>query len=102
MNNVKLKNGTEMLEGPARGMYAILLRLFEREVIVFVELVARCRDKNHEFFGGTGERLAELKILDHTGQPHGLVKDIILSGVEGEDLAMSFGPPFEPQGPFTS
>lgn len=91
---VKLKNGAETMEGPARGMFAVLSQLLERETVVFIELVFRCRDRNHKFFGTTGERLTELKFLDHTGQPHSMVRDIILSAVTGDGMDMALGSPF--------
>lgn len=57
------------------------------------ELVMKCRDKNHQLFGNTGERLKKLRLIEEDGSIHGSIRNIVLSSAEGEGLEMTFKSP---------
>lgn len=91
---VTLKNGFDGYTRSQVGVMTVLLRsLLDDDAVLFYELVMRCRDSNHEFFGTCGVKLQEMQFLDHKQMPHGMVRDIVLSSVTGDGLAMEMGSP---------
>jgi hypothetical protein len=70
------------------------LRLcLEQQPIAFYELACVCKDRSHQTFGDTGETLVTRGLLERSGQPHGLVRDVVLSAVSGEGFDMTLGSP---------
>ena len=90
---VKLKNGSEEF-GPA--VYATvfaLKKLFQNDPIAFFDLVSKCRDQNHQFSSDAETRLKALAIVDSDGTIHSIVKNVVLSAVEGDGLKMKIVTP---------
>lgn len=57
------------------------------------ELNELCKDRNHKIFGTLGADLKELALLGADGQPHGSIKNIVLSAISGEGLEMTLASP---------
>ena len=89
----KLKNGSEYSEELFGIVWSVIKNLFENEPIVFYELVMKCRDFSHPYFGNTAEKLESIGLLSPFRAPHPLVKDIILSAVTGDGLEMTLAFP---------
>lgn len=99
MEMVVLKNGaTEALSLVSVTMMSIN-QLLASKPLAFYEMVEVCRDKNHKIFGTLGNDLVELALLQLDGQPHGSIKNIVLSAVEGEGLDMTVSNPTKPINP---
>ena len=52
----------------------------------FYELVLLSRNPQHCLFGSCGGRLVELHLLEQDGQPHDIIRKIVLAATEGEEL----------------
>lgn len=93
---VTLKNGSQEAAGAAISTMVALTRLMDDgEVILFYELVEVCKNPNHQVVGGPA-MVAELKnrgLMRDNGSVHETVRNIVLSAVEGEGLAMVLGNP---------
>lgn len=61
--------------------------------IVLYELVACCRDRNHQPFGNAGEKLAALELRREDGTIHESIRNIVLSAASGEGLDLTLGSP---------
>lgn len=72
-----------------------LQRLFQTDPISAYELTMKARDPNHEFFGGTGQKLMSLALVDANGGMHDSIRNIVLSAVEGDGLEMKLGSPIK-------
>ena len=88
MQLVKLKNGSEELDGLVNATYTALGLLYEKNPAVVYELVMKCRDRNHKLFGQSGQDLVDLNLLQPDQQPHQSVRNIVLSAVKGDGLDM--------------
>jgi len=95
METVKLKNGTEEQKPLVIGIFFSMQHLLKEHPIAFYELVKKCRDHTHEFFGNTAEVLMKYSLLQRNGQPHGSISNIVLSAVEGEGFNMTLKSPLE-------
>lgn len=73
----------------------ILNTCLTEQPIPFFELVEKCRKPGHLLFGNSGDELKTRGLSPDDS----LVKDIILSSVTGDDLAMTFGSPIGHDGP---
>lgn len=93
MNILRLKNGSTEAEPLVRAAMASLSRLFESDPIAFFELVSKARDRSHQFFGNTGDKLKALALVDGGGGVHDSLRNIVLSAVSGEMLEMRLGNP---------
>lgn len=93
MKTVTLKTGVELPEAiVATGMLS-LEHLIHSNPIAFFELVAVCRDLNHQIFGNAGDVLSGLALLELDGRPHDAIRDIVLAATEGEGLGLRLGSP---------
>jgi hypothetical protein len=79
-----LRNGSEAAESAVRVIMISLDELLAKEPIAFYELAAVCRDPQHVIFGNCAGKLRERGLLESSGKPHGLVRDVVLSAVAGE------------------
>lgn len=86
MECVTLKNGQEEARPLVVATMMALRSLMAEEPIVLYELVMKCRDRDHRFFGNTGERLQELALAQPDGSIHGSIRNIVLSATSGEGL----------------
>ena len=93
MNTIKLKNGTEELESFVNLTIALLTKLANENYILFYELVMKCRDRNHQLFGGCGKELVEREFLQSDFNPHQSIKNVIVSAVIGDGLNMKIENP---------
>ena len=96
METVILKTGVEVAK-PLVGttMMALNSLMDNGQDITFYELVMKCRDSNHEFFGNAGEELAKLGLLDGSGKVHRSIKDVVLAASEGVGLDMALVNPLK-------
>lgn len=93
METVVLKNGaTEAVALVATVMVALESLMTSKPMAVY-ELNELCKNRDHKVFGDLGADLAELALLGGDGQPHGSIKNIVLSAISGEELEMTLGNP---------
>jgi|688.fasta_scaffold817402_3 hypothetical protein len=95
MQTVTLKNGAEEALPLVTVTMMSLRTLMEQNPIVFYELVTKCRDSNHRFFGNTGDSLKQLGLVQAGEHIHDSVRNIVLSAVKGDGFDMSLGSPFK-------
>lgn len=93
MNRLKLKNGTEEAAPLVKVTMMSAEHLVESNPIAFVELVALCRDRDHELFGNTAVELQRLALVGPDGSVHDSIRNVVLSAAEGEGLEMRFVSP---------
>lgn len=93
MEIVTLKNGTEEAKGLVQVTRISLEKLFEQQPVAFCELVACCKERGHKPQGNTGETLQSLALLQPDNSPHGSIRNIVLSAVEGDGLEMKLVSP---------
>jgi hypothetical protein len=93
MELIVLKNGAEEAEPLVKVAMLSLESLIQSSPIAFYELVMKCRDSNHQFFGNTVERLKELSLVQRDGTIHDSVRNIVLSAAEGDGLDMKLVSP---------
>jgi hypothetical protein len=92
MKIAKLRNGSE----EALPLVAVTRMIVERLMegfpgaIDLYELVQKCRNPDHQFFGDSGKRLIAEGLVDASGHIHSSTRNIILSMATGEDLKMVF------------
>lgn len=92
-NIVTLKNGDTMPLVMVTVVATSLKYLLESYPIVFYELVMSCRNREHQLFGRTGEKLIELALVDWIDADgratvQDITRSIVLSAVEGDELEM--------------
>lgn len=88
LKTVKLKNGAEEAKGLVNITFMILQDLSKKNPILLYELVKKCRDRSHRFFGNTGETLRSMELVQSDHSIHSSIKHIVLSSVEGEGMEM--------------
>ena len=93
MEAVTLKNGAQELDIQVRAVMVSLEDLLGKNPIAFYELVMKCRDWNHQFFGNTGRELRDLALVQSDGNVHDSIRNVVLSAVVGDDLEMTLGSP---------
>lgn len=94
MSTVVLRHGGEANKGAVTAIMLNLEFCMDRNPIALYELVQVCQDASHVPFGNTGAVLAERSLLDNNGQPHDLVRDVVLSAVRGDGMGLHLGSPF--------
>ena len=99
---VTLRNGASESKVLVNMVISSLKGLLDNgQNIRLYELVMLCRDPNHNIFGNSGEKLAELSLIKITpGQPpkvHDSIRSIVLSAVCGEDAEMTIRSPLMPK-----
>jgi hypothetical protein len=90
---VTLKNGKSAPDVAVRAIMLNLGKCLEDQPIAFYEMACVCRDREHVPFGNTGEILRSRGLLESSGQPHEVVRDVVLSAVTGEDFDLHLGEP---------
>ncbi len=95
MKTVVLKNGATESLALVNVTRMSINQLLSSKPMAFYELVEVCRDKNHKIFGTLGDDLIGLALLQNDGQPHGSIKNIVLSAVTGEGMDMTLEDPTE-------
>lgn len=102
MGIVTLRNGRDVQEELVRSTMLSLGSLLKTQAVAFCELVELCHDATHELWGNlTTEELKKARLITlHTlgsGKVvpvvHSVVRDIIVSAVEGTDLNMKLVSP---------
>ena len=88
MKEVTLKNGSTEVDVLVVATTLSLQSLMEDNPIAFYELVMLCRDRTHQLFGSVGGVLRDRNLIEQNGQPHGSIRNIVLSAVEGDMLDM--------------
>lgn len=88
LKTVKLKNGEEEAEGLVNITFMLLKDLSKNNPILLYELAEKCRDRNHKFFGNTGDTLREKELVQSDYSMHSSIKNIVLSSIEGEGMEM--------------
>jgi len=91
---MKLKNGSEELDGLVGVTMMSIRKLTETHPIAFYELVMLARDPKHKLFGNTSQILSNLALVTN-GQVHDSIRNIVLSAVEGSGMDMTLGSPVE-------
>lgn len=93
MKAVVLKNGTEEADVMVTTGMMALESVMKDNPIAFYELVMKCRDPNHQFFGNTGEILKSRSLVEQSGNIHDSVRNIVLSAVSGDEFDMRLSNP---------
>ena len=90
-----LKNGSE--EG--RDFVVVTMELLQiligKKPIVFDQLVMRCQNENHQFFGSTAKFLKKINFVDSKEYVYDSIRNIVLSAIVGEGLEISLESPFK-------
>lgn len=92
METVILKNGAEEVKAL---VMVTMMSLRHLEPIAFYELVQKCKDDTHIFWGDTEEKLKSLALLECSGRPHDSIRNIVLSALAGEGLDMRLVSPIK-------
>ncbi len=93
LKTVMLKNGSEEF-GPLVAVTMMSLRsLCTTDPVSFYELVQKCRDQNHQFWGNSTQKLRDLSLIQPSGNVHDSIRNIVLSAVTGEKFDMVLGSP---------
>ena len=95
METVRLKNKTEEVEGLVAITMMTLGRLIEESPIVFYELVMKCRDRGHVFWGDAAKVLRDYNLIEYDGDVHQSLRNIVTSAVVGDGLDMRLVSPLE-------
>lgn len=95
METVILKNGAEEAKPAVMATMMSLRHLFDSEPIVAYELVMKCRDPKHSFFGNTGDKLKQLSLVQPDDRVHDTIRNIVLSAAQGDGLDMTLGSPIK-------
>jgi hypothetical protein len=92
---VRLKNGFELPLVLVKVTMLSLGHLMQSNPIAFYELVMKCRDLKHVFWGDTGKVLKNLGLLEpwDSNTPQKSIRIIVLAAVEGEGLKMKLTSP---------
>lgn len=98
MKTVKLKNGSEELEALVITIMRILQSLHQQQPIALYEAVMVARDPTHKPWGNTGKVLKKYTLLGADGRMHGSIRNIVLSGVAGEEMEMRIVNPLAAEG----
>jgi len=94
MKPVKLKNGSTELEAVVTATMISLKHLAQANIPTsFYELVMKCRDHNHEVWAGSKKELVSLSLMYDNCSVHESIKNVVLSGVTGEDFNMVLDSP---------
>lgn len=64
--------------------------------IAFYEIVEKCRNPRHEFFGDFEAKFKALGLVDDNGGVHGAIRDIVLASAEGDGLTLRHVSPLAP------
>lgn len=91
---VTLANGAEEALPVVATTMLSLERIIDSNPIAFYELVMKCRDQGHRFFGNTQEVLSDFALVQPEGTVHESIRNVVLSAVNGEDLNMTLGSPY--------
>ena len=94
-NCLTLKNGQEEFKPLIVVTMLSLRALLAEQPIAFYELVMKCRDRNHQFFGNAGEKLKSLQLVQPGGSIHGSIRNIVLSATSGDDLELVLHSPIK-------
>lgn len=92
---VTVRNGTRHRRGTVHVIMVSLYNLMREYGMPFYELVMICRNPNHRLFGNSAEVLKSFSLLEADGQPHDVIRDVVLSAAVGEDLGLSLCWPIE-------
>ena len=84
----KLRNNTEEVEALVAGTMLTLHSLLKEQPVAFYELVMKCRDIGHSFFGNASEHLRSAGLVDENGGIHDSIKNIVLSAIQGEGFGL--------------
>ena len=95
MQTIVLKNGATEAVSLVNVTMMSINHLLSSKPMAFYELVEVCLDKKHKIFGNLSDDLIGLALLQNDGQPHGSIKNIVLSAVTGDGLAMTLEDPTE-------
>ncbi len=89
METIILKNGATEAMGLVTATMLALTDLMKTKPMMFYEFVEKCKDPTHKIWGDFGIDLRRMSLLEQNFQPHGSVRNIVLSAVEGEGLDMT-------------
>jgi len=95
MELIRLKNGSEEADVLVYSAMGSLKVLADDQPNALYELVMKCRDNNHVFFGDTGNILKERHLIEPDGRVHDSLRNIVLSAVVGDGLEMCLQSPLE-------
>lgn len=93
IKTIELKNGTTEAEGLVSVTMMSLSHLIQENAMGFYELVMKCRDRDHQFWGDIAKDLKNLGLVESDGRVHGSIRNIVLSAVIGEGMGMTLGSP---------
>lgn len=95
MDTIRLKNGADEALPLVSVIYNNLHLMVSEGGIHFYELVMKCRNRNHQFFGNAQEKLHALGFIQADGSIHDSIRNIVLSSVEGDGMNMSLVSPIK-------
>lgn len=93
---MKLKNGTEEDKALVAATMLTARLLLDSNPMAFHDAVMIARDPKYRPFGNLGKTLAGARILQDDGAMHASIRNVLLSAVTGDGLAMVLGSPGAP------
>lgn len=87
---VTLRNGAQEGAGVVAAVMLLLRTLAVENPIALYELREICRDRNHQPFGNTGEKLEAVGLWKPDRGVHDTIMNIVLSAVQGTDGGADF------------
>lgn len=101
MEMILLRNGSKEAKPLVEVGFSALQHLLDPDryvgikgVLMFSELVEKCRNPRHQIQERFAEELKKLMLLDERGEVHDSLRNIVLCSVEGEGLEMHLVSPF--------
>ncbi|HTQ90272.1 MAG TPA: hypothetical protein VMK84_12350 [Streptosporangiaceae bacterium] len=91
---ITLKNGAKAPGGAVKAIMINLGELERDDPPGFCELVCISRDPAYQIWGDYTRILRERGLLGGDGQPHDIVRDVVLSAATGDDPLYSLGSPY--------
>lgn len=92
---VLLQNGNTEAKGLVAIVMLTLRKMMQEKPIVLYELVMLCRDRDHTLWGQTGTELMDYDLVQRDGTVHSSIRNIVLSGTEGDGLELSIKNPIQ-------
>lgn len=97
MKMITLANGAEEAVSLVVSTMISIETLLEEKPIVLYELVMKCHDNNHQFFGDCGDDLKSLGLVQSNGSVHESIQNVVLSATRINDMDISVGSPAKQQ-----
>ena len=84
---VKLKNGSEVVEGVLNATMLSLDDLLKEDQLAYYELVQKCKNPHHKMFGNTEKIVGRFGLIV-AGSIHDTTRNIVISATQDDGLSL--------------